>query len=200
MDFNRFSMKYHSLSRDYLYIGITFLTLLFVSKISFGQEYNQNYGENTKPKKTFASHLFFGGGLGLQFGSITLIEISPIVGYKITPKFSIGLSPTYKYYSYNYTGYGKVNTNVFGGSIFSRYFIFENIFAHVEYETLAYNTKEPNQPTYMQQYNSFFVGGGYNQRIGGNSAMFILVLWNLNDTQYSPYSNPVIRVGFSVGL
>ena len=195
-------MKYRSLSRDYLYIGITFLTLLFVSKITFGQDYNQNYGENTKPKKTFASHLFFGGGLGLQFGSITLIEISPLVGYKITPKFSIGVSPTYKYYHYNdYYGQGlDLKTNVFGGSIFSRYFIFENVFAHVEYESLAYKTEVPSYPVTRQQYNSFFVGGGYNQRIGGNSAMYILVLWNLNDTQYSPYSNPVIRVGFSVGL
>lgn len=165
-----------------------------------GQSYEQNYGENTTPKNSFASHLFFGGGLGLQFGSTTLVEISPLVGYKITPKFSIGLCPSYKYYSYQYYGYGRVKTNVFGGSLFSRYFIFENVFAHVEYEMLSYNTREPNQATYMQQINSFFVGGGYNQHIGGNSAMYILFLWNLNDTKYSPYSNPVIRIGFSVGL
>lgn len=186
----------HSFSKKYLYVGMLCVTLSFVSKITKGQ----NFDENNMPKPTFASHLFFGGGLGLQFGSMTLIEISPLVGYKITPKFSIGLSPSYKYYSYNYYGYGKVNTNVFGGSIFSRYFIFENVFAHVEYESLAYNTDVPGSPVTRQQYNSFFVGGGYNQRIGGNSAMYILVLWNLNDTQYSPYTNPVIRVGFSVGL
>lgn len=185
---------------DYLYKGVLSLTLIFLSEITLGQIYNPNYRENTKPKNSFASHLYFGGGLGLQFGTATLVEISPLVGYKITPKFSIGVSPTYKYYGYNYAGYGKIKTNVFGGSIFSRYFIFENVFAHVEYETLAYTTREPNQTAYMQQYDSFFVGGGYNQRIGDKSAMYILVLWNLNDTQYSPYTNPVIRVGFSFGL
>ena len=91
-------------------------------------------------------------------------------------------------------------TNVFGGSIFSRYVIWENLFAHVEFETLAYNTEVPGYPVTREQYNSFFVGGGYNQPIGGNSAMYILALWNLNDTPDSPYVNPVIRVGFSVGL
>lgn len=189
-------MKKGSSLNPGLYLGVFSLAMLMFCKPLSAQIEDANLRKDN----ILRSHLFFGGGLGLQFGTMTLIEISPLVGYKITPKFSVGISPTYKYYSYNYIGYGKISTNVFGGSIFSRYFIFENVFAHVEYETLAYNTREPYQPTYMQQFNSFFVGGGYNQRIGGNSAMYILVLWNLNDTQYSPYSNPVIRVGFTIGL
>ena len=163
---------------------------------------SQYYGGDNTAKPSFASHLFFGGGLGLQFGSMTLIEVSPLVGYKVTPKFSIGISPTYKYYHYN-DYYGPsldLKTNVFGGSLFSRYVIWENLFAHIEFETLAYNTEVPGYPVTREQFNSFFVGGGYNQPIGGNSAMYILALWNLNDTPNSPYVNPVIRVGFSVGL
>lgn len=189
-------MKKRDSFKPCLYIAISCMAIFLFSQ----QVHAQAEEGNIRNDYSFKSHLFFGGGLGLQFGTVTLIEVSPLIGYKITPKFSIGLSPTYKYYSYNYTGYGKISTNVYGGSIFSRYFIFENIFAHVEFETLAYNTREPYQPTYMQQFNSLFVGGGYNQRIGGNSAMYILVLWNLNDTPDSPYINPVIRVGFSVGL
>jgi hypothetical protein len=146
--------------------------------------------------------LYFGGGFGLQFGYMTLIEVSPLVGYMVTPKFSVGLSPTYKYYKYT-DYYGKnldLKTNVWGGSIFARYSIFENVFAHVEYESLLYNEQVPGYPEIRKQYNSFFVGGGYNQRIGGNSGMYILLLWNLNDTPDSPYVNPIVRVGFSVGL
>lgn len=179
-------------------IVLLILMGLLTNKTAFCQYYG---GENTT-KPSFASHLFFGGGLGLQFGSMTLIEVSPLVGYKVTPKFSIGISPTYKYYHYNdyYGPSMDFKTNVFGGSIFSRYVIWENLFAHVEFETLAYNTEVPGYPVTREQYNSFFVGGGYNQPIGGNSAMYILALWNLNDTPDSPYVNPVIRVGFSVGL
>lgn len=162
----------------------------------------QNNTDNNRQKGNFTSRLFFGGGFGLQFGSVTLIELSPLVGYKVTPKFSLGVSPTYKYYKYNdyYGPSNDLSTNVWGGSIFARYSIFQNVFAHVEYETLYYNTKVSGNPEYMQQYNSFFVGGGYNQQIGQNSAMYFLLLWNLNDTPDSPYINPVIRIGFSVGM
>jgi hypothetical protein len=191
-------MNNQSLNRIVLYIGIISLSLLTLSQSTFAQI----EVENRQPEYNFKSHLYFGGGLGLQFGTMTLIEISPLVGYNITPKFSIGLSPTYKYYKFN-DYYGQnldLKTNVWGGSIFSRYYIFDNVFAHVEYESLLYNIQSPGYPEMKQQYNSFFVGGGYNQRIGENSGMYIMVLWNLNDTPGSPYVNPIIRVGFTVGL
>jgi hypothetical protein len=191
-------MKIYSKKFTSLYIGMFVLSMLYFSTAIKAQDNK----ENTPQKYNLKSHLYFGGGFGLQFGYMTLIEVSPLVGYKITPKFSIGLSPTYKYYKYN-DYYGQnldLKTNVWGGSIFSRYSIFENVFAHVEYETLLYNTQTPGFPEAKQQYNSFFVGGGYNQRIGGNSGMYILVLWNLNDSYNSPYNNPIIRVGFNVGL
>jgi len=114
----------------YLYTGVLSLFLFFFILPAKGQYTNENKAQ----KPDFKSRLFFGGGFGLQFGSTTLIELSPLVGYMITPKFSVGISPTYKYYHYN-APYGAVNTNVFGGSIFSRYSIFQNVFAHVEYET-----------------------------------------------------------------
>ena len=158
--------------------------------------------EDFNQKGNFRSRLFFGGGFGLQVGSVTLIELSPLVGYKVTPKFALGLSPTYKYYKYNdyYGSSNDLSANVWGGSIFARYSIFQNVFAHVEYETLYYNTQLSGNPYYLRQYNSFFVGGGYNQQIGGNSAMYFLLLWNLNDTPESPYINPVIRIGFTIGM
>jgi len=191
-------MKKRSSNSFYLYVGTLCLSLFSFSHALLAQINT----ENTRPEYNLKSHLYFGGGFGLQFGSMTLIEISPLVGYKITPKFSVGLSPTYKFYKYN-DYYGQnldLKTNVWGGSIFSRYYIFESVFAHVEYETLLYNIHSPGYPETKQQFNSFFVGGGYNQRIGENSGMYIMVLWNLNDTPDSPYVNPIIRVGFNVGL
>ena len=60
--------------------------------------------------------------------------------------------------------------------------------------------KIPGYPKDMRQFNSFLVGGGYRQQIGGNAAMNLMVLWNLNDTYDSPYTNPIIRIGFSAGF
>ncbi|MEI6062087.1 MAG: hypothetical protein WCR72_15400 [Bacteroidota bacterium] len=191
-------MKNLSAKQHLLVIGWLSLVILLITKNVAGQGEVRTY----QPENNFKSRLFFGGGFGLQFGSVTLIELSPLVGYKLTPKLGIGVSPTYKYYRYKnyYSNATDLEANVFGGSIFARYMILENVFAHVEYESLYYNTKYPGYPTEMQQFNSFFVGGGYKQQIGGNASMYLEVLWNLNDTPDSPYTNPVIRMGFSVGL
>jgi len=162
----------------------------------------QNDNSNYKPENSFKSRLFYGGGFGLQFGSATLIELAPVIGYKVTPKFGIGIGPTYKYYRYEnyYVPNTHVTTNVYGASLFARYFIFENIFAHVEYESLFFNTQYPGYPIERQEFKSFLVGGGYRQMIGRNAGLNFTVLWNLNDTYNSPYTNPIIRMGFTVGL
>ena len=44
------------------------------------------------------------------------------------------------------------------------------------------------------------VGGGFSQRIGLYSSVSFMVLWNLNETYTSPYSNPVFRIGFNAFL
>ena len=179
-------------------LGIISIVLIICTKSISAQNDEREF----RPERDFKSHLFYGGGFGLQFGSVTLIELSPLVGYKVTPKLGIGLSPTYKYYSYknSYNSSSRLENNVYGGSIFARYMIFENIFAHTEYESLFYNIKVSGYPTDMRQYNSVLVGGGYRQQIGANAAMNLMVLWNLNDTPDSPYTNPIIRIGFTVGM
>jgi hypothetical protein len=48
--------------------------------------------------------------------------------------------------------------------------------------------------------NSLFVGGGYRQPISNRVAMDLLILFNLNDSYNSPYSNPIFRLGVGVGL
>lgn len=190
-------MKSRSQNQFYIYLGIVCLVLLLFLQSAQAQLEDGNL----QTKSDFKSHLFYGGGFGLQFGSVTLIELSPLIGYKVTPKFGVGLSPTYKYYSYksSYSS-SRLENNVYGGSIFARYMIFENIFAHTEYESLFYNIKVPGYPIDMRQYNSVLVGGGYRQQIGSNAAMNLMILWNLNDTPDSPYTNPVIRIGFTVGM
>lgn len=140
---------------------------------------------------------FFGGGLGAQFGSMTLINISPLVGYKITDRLQVGLRATYMYYSYNVPPY-KVQTSIYGGGFFSRLFIFENIFLHAEYELLNMDSYDfPGTRSYVENY---LVGGGFRQRIGDRASYMITALWNLNPSKYSPYANPIIRMGFTFGF
>jgi hypothetical protein len=191
-------MKKHIPHSTGYIIGILFLSLIVLNTTANAQVNERN----ANPENSFKSRLFYGGGFGLQFGSMTLIEFSPLAGYKITPKFGMGVSPTYKYYRFKdyYSTSTYSQTNVFGGSVFARYLVFENIFAHAEYESLSYNTKVPGSLKQMKHFNSLLVGGGYRQQISENAAMNLMVLWNLNDTPDSPYTNPVIRMGFSLGF
>jgi hypothetical protein len=181
---------------------LLFIFLVIIPGITPAQDSPQGQ------KIRFTDRLFFGGGLGLQFGTVTLIDISPVIGYRVTEKLETGIGLTYKYYKFNdyyYLG-GDLKSNIIGGSIFARYHILENLFAHIEYESLRYRYDEyygsGSSITYSQRtavYNSIFVGGGYRQRISSGSYFFIMALWNLNDGAYSPYSNPVLRMGVMIG-
>lgn len=118
--------------------------------------------------------------------------------------------------------YLNYSESVYGGRLFFRYYLrslfdnfLGNIFAHTEYEYLyyvrpyKYDLKgyiyDPYGNSYVPgkdavEINSIFVGGGYQQPVGGRAFIDIMVLFNLNDTYNSPYSNPVFRIGFGVGL
>ncbi len=186
------------MNRIFFKISALFI-LLFFAGISVSA---QNFNRDEEPgfKGPFSwDRFYFGGGLGLQIGDVTLIDVSPLIGYNITQQLSVGLSPTYKYYSYkDYYLNREISSNIFGAALFSRFDIIYGLFAHAEYEQLyvRYN----DYPNLNYEPWSFFVGGGYKQSIGGRGFAYILVLWNLNETPESPYANPVFRVGFGVGL
>lgn len=154
--------------------------------------YSQNNNIPWKQK------IIFGGNLGLQFGGETRIDLSPEIGYKITENLIAGVGVSYQYYKsklYNYS------TSLYGGKVFSRYYIMKNVFGHAEFETLSlesdvFDPKGIHGDVDRFWIQSLLVGGGYKQPIGQNSALIITVLWNLNDTPDSPYSNPIIRIGF----
>ena len=155
--------------------------------------------ENRRPleeKPPLKDRLFFGGYFGLQFGTMTLIDVSPFVGLNVSKNFAVGLGLTYQYYREKYSGY-RYSTNVFGGRAFARYYVIQNIFGQAEYEILNF---EPYIEPERVNVHGILLGGGYRQMIGEKSFVSIVVLWNLNESTYSPYSNPVIRMGFGVGL
>lgn len=154
-------------------------------------------------KESFWDKTYFGGNFGLQFGDQTVIDINPMMGYKLTEKLSVGVTATYIYYRFTnpYFTNVKYSSNIYGGSIFSRYYFFENVFGHVEGEVL--NLEVPDN--FLQRYVrknifGFYVGGGYRQPMGERSSLNILLLYNLNEDRNSPYQNPIIRIGFGFGI
>lgn len=143
----------------------------------------------------------FGGGISNQESSIVL---SPNVGYRFTERLTIGTGIIYQYYGVKLPGF-KFDFNNYGGRLYTTYQLTEFLIAHTEYDPLNleyinFNSTGLPEGTSRRTVNSLFVGGGYRQSLGGNSVIDLMLLYNLTETPYTRYTNPIIRVGFGIGL
>ncbi len=168
-----------------------------------GQEFGTRVPEQKPPVR---QRLFFGGSFGLQFGTVTNIEVSPLVGIWLLPRVAIGAGPSFQFYD---DPYGS--TTIYGGRAMLQFNIIQDlnnliplglntgIFAHGEYEALslekAFFTTTPESSGRIY-YGSFLIGGGISQPTGRRSSMNILFLWNLSENIYGLYDNPEIRIEF----
>ncbi len=160
-------------------------------------------------KMTFRDRIFFGGDFSLQFGTITFIELSPIVGYRVTPRLAPGFGIIYQYYRDKTFRDVVFKTHIYGGRVFTRYLLvkdFNNviplglhagIIGYTEYEFLNLDRQFSNSLIKEGRFwlHSFYVGGGLELPVSRRARMNFIVLYNLNDTGESPYSNPLVRIG-----
>lgn len=155
----------------------------------------------------FWDRVYFGGNLGLQFGSITAIEVSPLMGYRFTSTFSGGVGITYQYFKAEYRDIAgrdiDFETNIYGGRLFARKNLTEQIFAHAEYESLNLEFYSPSADQFRREWvPAMFIGGGLFQPIGSRAGLNIMALYNvIHDDVKSPYNSPlVLRLGITAGF
>jgi hypothetical protein len=72
--------------------------------------------------------------------------------------------------------------------------------AEVEYETLNMEYINYSYEEVRRWVPSLFIGGGYIQSVGGRGFASFAILWDVLEDEYSPYTNPLIRIGFGVGF
>ena len=179
---------------------------LIIVSVSFSVIYGQKSKEEPPP---FKERLFFGGSLGLQFGTITDIEISPIVGLWVLPRVAIAAGPNYRFYK---SKLSNVWTDIYGGRFYTELVVIQDInsiipvgihtgiFLHIEDEFLSLQSSFWKNPPYASNrfwVNTILAGAGISQQMGRRSALNIMVLWALNESLYSLYSNPEIRFSFT---
>ncbi|MCK4701079.1 MAG: hypothetical protein KAT38_12115, partial [Bacteroidales bacterium] len=166
------------ITRRLVVISVLFFLVLISS---FARNGEQNKGRR----------YFFGGNFGLQFGSITNIEVSPIAGYRIFPWFSVAAGPKYQLYGENYAGF-KFNTHIYGGRAFTRIMVIGDLdefiplgfhgglFAHAEYEALSLERQYFDTGSEGRFWlKSVLVGGGISQPLSDRASVNIMLLWNL---------------------
>jgi hypothetical protein len=141
--------------------------------------------------------LYFGGGIGLSFGTVDYVEIAPMVGFRVTPDFNLGLGVFYRYR--NDGRYEEdVSTNDWGANLFAQYQVVPQLFLHGEAEYVSYEYIMANLDTTRESDTSVLAGLGYGWPVGGSSVYF-LALYNFSydeDSLTNPYDSPwVFRVG-----
>jgi hypothetical protein len=169
-------------------------------------------------KGNFASKLWYGGGFNLGFSgnnyyNLFNLGVSPMVGYKVFPSFSVGprFSLQYTYIK----GIGtdgnihKVQPISFSYGVFARYKFLRSLFAHVEYEHenaefpyfngpyLYYDASLAKIATERVSWDNVYVGLGYNSSGGNGFGYEIMLLYNVTQPANSfdlPFD---IRFGFT---
>lgn len=192
---------------------LAFLPYIFSSFAAIGQVPKSDQNKERQEKEESNRKFFFGGNFALMIGTITNIEISPLVGYRITPRLSAGTGITYAYYKERFTGFSTYESHIYGGRIFGSWMVIKDlkeliglpgsggIIGYTEYEALNmdnnYQTTMINNGEKQREwFHNVYVGGGYRQPLGRNASFNIMILWNLNQSPKLPYDNPIIRVGF----
>jgi hypothetical protein len=189
------------------YLTLIFLLLLTAS--AYAQQdslFVKRNREEFKEKPAWTEKITFGGNFGLQFGRITQINISPLIGYRITDKFVAGGGPSYIYTSYKYSNGLKVENTILGGRAFAQHVVFENLAVRGEFEYLSIEYPVAYNGTDFIKNKEWvanpLIGLSYNLPIGRKASFGITALYNLNyqnrlNRQYLYGSSPiVIRAGF----
>lgn len=177
--------------------------ILLIIIVSATQVSAQNISSEPPPLK---DRLFYGGSFGLQFGTITDIQVSPVVGIWVLPRLAFAAGPNYRFYK-NYF----MSTDIYGVRAYTQFVIIQDInsfipigmhigiFLHGENELLSLKSSSWKDPPYTSNrfyLNTVLAGAGISQQMGRRSSLNIMVLWAINESYYDIYSNPEIRVAF----
>ncbi|MBZ0205520.1 MAG: hypothetical protein K8H89_04300 [Flavobacteriales bacterium] len=152
----------------------------------------------------FKDRLWFGGGIGLSFGTITAVQLDPVVGiYLDRPrKVSAGLGPSYTYYQDNrYSPPFELSS--YGYRVFTRYRVIEQAFLHAEF--LHMNTESYynfNNDLGRIWVPHLLVGAGYVQPISSSSSFYLQVLFEVLQDPNSIYyaTGPIFSAGVGIGF
>ena len=181
-------------------ILLSILLVVFVSGLS------AQYLEKEPPPSP-VQRIFFGGNLDMGFGAVTQISLSPEVGYRITNRLSAGVGIDYMFvYSeeYNYKG------SIFGGSVFASFTVIKSlgdlipffrtnmgilIYGQFSYTNMGgfYTALSGDEPMWIA---SPMLGLGFQVPIGQRSYMLLTVMYNFDESMYSIYSNPVVKISY----
>ena len=190
---------------------VTMLRLLSLILIAFSLQaahaQDSTAYVSEKPQKKpvpFKDRIWFGGGIGLSFGTVTVVQLDPLLGVYLDNKrkLSTGLGLSYSYFRDNRYVPAYEQSN-YGYRVFTRYRVIPQAYLHAEF--LHVNT----QPFYYFDNHigriwvpHLLLGAGYVQPIGGRSSFYLQVLFEVLQDPNSIYygQGPILRGGVGIGF
>jgi len=181
-----------------------FLFTTFIMLVSLSAEAQK--GDNPYKGVPFKERIFLGGDFGAAFGTdITFVRIAPLLGYNVSPKFSVGAGPSYQYWR-DRTSTPNLESTIWGGSTFGRFFVLDEVFLQSQFEILnldeiAFGIGSDFGDRERVTIPVLFIGGGYSQRTSNGSGFFLAVMYDVIGDRNSPYPNDIVfRLGGFIGF
>jgi hypothetical protein len=135
-------------------------------------------------KTPWTDKLTYGGNFWFSFGSgFSQIYLQPLVGYRVTDKFTAGTGFTYIYTSQKYYVSNNqtvtYSDNVYGLNFFARHQLFGPLFAQAEYQPMNFTSYNRLGESKRMWTNALYLGGGLSQSMGGKGGFYMMVLYDV---------------------
>jgi hypothetical protein len=147
-----------------------------------------------------------GGNFGLALGNTLFINVSPLIGYKFTPRFFAGAGPSYIYSRTRLTPTIAFRTNILGGRVFAQHAVIGNFALRGEYELLRAQypisiTSTGDIIEGTTWISNPLAGVAYMIPTGRRSFMNVMLMYNFgftaNEQNRLMYNSPLVfRTGF----
>lgn len=190
----------------YLLLALFIISTSFAIEIENKDATETNTSNSTMNPPAAENRWYYGGNIGFNFwNDYFYLGVYPLVGYKVTPKLSVGAKIGYAYISDDrYEPLPALKTSNYGGSLFTRYRIIPQIYAHAEFAYWSYenaiNLTSQGYDTERVWVPYLLLGGGYSQNIGPNVWLFAEVLFDVINDENSPYESGEPFVSFGAGI
>jgi hypothetical protein len=140
--------------------------------------------------------LFYGGSIGFSLsGRVLWLNIQPLVGYKLTPKASVGARLNYQYVSDRRFN-PAVTSLGYGASLFTRYRVLPQLYGLTEFEYVSIDLGENRELVPF-----LLVGAGYVQPLAPKTSLTTEILIDvLRDERGRLYRDQGPRVNVGVGV
>lgn len=161
---------------------------------------NNKSNSNSAAGLPLSERLFFGGGgsfgsgISPIYGRYTTIYVSPLVGYRVTLPFAVGVGVNYTFFKFSDV---NVRQDQYGISPFLQY-RFGKLFAYAEYSMISVPSYDNS---FRQIYSRLPVGLGFTQPIGSRAAINAMALYDvLYNKRTTAFASPwVLRVFVTAG-